>query len=472
MNVSELSENLAIIQQLRDHPNDEDGLTPDELKAKFDEAAGIIKEYLNEIIVPAVNRAVSKDENGDVNIGGKEFTAGTVIVCSDPDREGFYMKSSLEGDDNARPVAEMNGTNDDDTPVIIRNIAPGINDNDAVNKKQLEDTTAPLIVTIYQNDSFDLVATLTPDEIYNALLSRRKVFLQTNDGYFPCVLAEDSRAMFAQVDYEEGKILGYYVLEDGTAEAIEKVIAFTYQVPRIDDDVVAPDKIWSSKNTVDKLCPSFAKSGTFVQCEPVEGYPLNIVADTEKQVRFTVCGKNLYDQDTYPLEDNTLIRWDSGSELSSNSYASTDYIPVSHLRGQQIAIRHCPYVTAGGSTSAGIAFYDDTKTYINDKSGTNRATTTVPTNASFMRFSINKEAKYKSEAQIEIGSTVTYYEPYWKPNDIGEGSSVVVAAGKGVNSVFCYDGEQPVKITVTGKSDPVAIIEKLTKAVVSLGGNV
>lgn len=244
----------------------------------------------------------------------------------------------------------------------------------------------------------------------------------------------------------------------------------------INDTTIGPDA-WSSNNIVDKLCPSFEKTGLFVQCDPVEGYPLNIVADTKNQVRFSVWGKNLYDKDTYPLEDGTLVRWNSGTQGSSNSYASTDYIPVpQHLKGREIAIRHCPYVT-NGSTSAGIAFYDDAQKYIDDGSGTNRATTTVPNNASFMRFSINNEAKYKNEAQIEIGSTVTDYEPYWEPKEIYASSPVVVLAGKGVNSVFCYEGDQAVKITVTGKAFPPAVIkelsqeiEKLTNATISLGG--
>ena len=48
----------------------------------------------------------------------------------------------------------------------------------------------------------------------------------------------------------------------------------------------------------------------------------------------------------------------------------------------------------------------------------------------------------------------------------------MVAAVKGANTVFAYSGDQAVEITVAGRSDPVAIIEKLTNAVISLGGNV
>ena len=59
----------------------------------------------------------------------------------------------------------------------------------------------------------------------------------------------------------------------------------TYEVsdpnaPVIDDQRVG-SSIWSSKNTVDKLCPSFTESGTMVTCEPVETYPLEVVTEIE-----------------------------------------------------------------------------------------------------------------------------------------------------------------------------------------------
>ena len=34
---------------------------------------------------------------------------------------------------------------------------------------------------------------------------------------------------------------------------------------------------WSSKNTVDRLCPAFEVNGSTVTCKPVEGYPLSVV---------------------------------------------------------------------------------------------------------------------------------------------------------------------------------------------------
>lgn len=47
------------------------------------------------------------------------------------------------------------------------------------------------------------------------------------------------------------------------------------------DDTKAGADAWSSKNTVDRLCPAFSESGSAVTCEPVEGYPLSVVSHIE-----------------------------------------------------------------------------------------------------------------------------------------------------------------------------------------------
>ena len=46
------------------------------------------------------------------------------------------------------------------------------------------------------------------------------------------------------------------------------------------DSKIGPDA-WSSKNTVDKLCPAFTESGSVVTCAPVEGYPLQVISRIE-----------------------------------------------------------------------------------------------------------------------------------------------------------------------------------------------
>lgn len=46
----------------------------------------------------------------------------------------------------------------------------------------------------------------------------------------------------------------------------------------IDDSAISKYATWSSWNIVDKLCPEFQESGSVVVCEPVEGYPLEVVS--------------------------------------------------------------------------------------------------------------------------------------------------------------------------------------------------
>lgn len=57
-----MKENVQIIQSLSDYPNQEEGLTAGEMKAKFDEAAVRLKNYLNDLVVPEINGKLSGDE--------------------------------------------------------------------------------------------------------------------------------------------------------------------------------------------------------------------------------------------------------------------------------------------------------------------------------------------------------------------------------------------------------------------------
>lgn len=488
MRIDQFEKDVDVIQKLTDYPNDTDGLSPDELKAKFDEAAGYIKEYLNEKVVPALNNTFSAEEvleeiarggSGDVNLHGRPLFAGEINVKPDK-ASGFYIASGLENGDDNKPVALFCGTYDEGLDVILRNIADGITPGDAVNKAQVErflETLSPMIVTIDNNQGF-LAANSTSAEIYESLLSKRKVFLQTKDGYFPCVLADDSGAFFAQVNYEDGKVLAYYIYEDGTAEAIEKAIAFRDEIPRIKDDVVSPDKIWSSKNTVDRLCPTVTKTGTVVQFSTFYDMPLSVSGDFAGTLYVTVCGKNLYDSRTYPFDTVGYVRWESGNinaPSGGSSYRCTSkFIPVAHLKNKNITIKNAPAETAtGGATSAGLAFYDADKGFI---SGTKQGRNiTVPSTAVYMRFSIS--ADYVNEAQIELGDSVTDYEPYvsqvYPVDSVGE-MPIVVSANDGLNTIWAYDIDSvpldSTEISVTGKVNPAAMILSMQKTIDSLAG--
>ena len=68
--------------------------------------------------------------------------------------------------------------------------------------------------------------------------------------------------------------------------------------------------------------------------------------------------------------------------------------------------------------------------------------------------------------QLEAGATATNHEPSTEPEIFAPGEPITAIPG--VNTIFADAG----LVTVTGKANPSAIIEKLTNAVLALGGNV
>ena len=61
MAIEKLSADLNIISKLGDYPLADDGLEPDQFKEKFDEAGKIIKQYINEVLIPSLDELVDVD---------------------------------------------------------------------------------------------------------------------------------------------------------------------------------------------------------------------------------------------------------------------------------------------------------------------------------------------------------------------------------------------------------------------------
>lgn len=59
MNLPDCTAKVNSIQELSDKPNEMDGLTPNQLKAKFDTAGTQIKQYINSSLIPAIESGVS-----------------------------------------------------------------------------------------------------------------------------------------------------------------------------------------------------------------------------------------------------------------------------------------------------------------------------------------------------------------------------------------------------------------------------
>lgn len=120
-------------------------------------------------------------------------------------------------------------------------------------------------------------------------------------------------------------------------------------------------------------------------------------------------GKNLYDEVTYPLGSG-YVNAITGDTRSNSSWKRTDeYIPCEMLRGKRITINTLETT----SLSAGLAFYDNTKTYISGVLCIEYAGGfVVPSNASYLRFTVPVGT---INVQMEFGTENTSYEPYQTP---------------------------------------------------------
>lgn len=126
-------------------------------------------------------------------------------------------------------------------------------------------------------------------------------------------------------------------------EAAEKANTAADTVAAIDDTAVSTTA-WSSKHIVDTLCPEINETGNPVQCYPVEGYPLDVVASWEPtqegsgdpspdnirpitgrdSVQIQACGENLVD-----IADFTL-------SVDDNTRAEEFYLPTSLPAGTYV----------------------------------------------------------------------------------------------------------------------------------------
>lgn len=89
MSLTKLTASLAIISALSDLPNATDGLTAAQLKAKYDEAAGLIKTYLNNTLTVELDAAISAAEattlstiTVDLTVNGEWAVATMAASCA------------------------------------------------------------------------------------------------------------------------------------------------------------------------------------------------------------------------------------------------------------------------------------------------------------------------------------------------------------------------------------------------------
>lgn len=229
------------------------------------------------------------------------------------------------------------------------------------------------------------------------------------------------------------------------------------------DDTTISKKPWSSQNMVEKFCPPIAESGYIVACDPIEGYPLTVTAELDKSPLIYRCGKNLFDasaeiaQRTY----GDTTRWGYLIELPAGTYTvhlehkgevSSNYVYAYHYDADGASKGSAQLSNSTTLKTWTFTMAEGDKVYIvHGKDQSQTAARNV-----FAKFNI----------QIEVGGMATAYEPHRVPDVFAPGDTIPILSGK--NTIWADNGN----ITVTGRADPITIIERLTLAIIALGANI
>lgn len=283
---------------------------------------------------------------------------------------------------------------------------------------------------------------------------------------------------------------------------------------RVTDDSRAGGLAWSGKHITDCLCPPFTKKAPLAVCTPVEGYPLEAVSHLAAvetpytSVKLIRCGKNQVNaqamKNDCTTEENGVV---TVTYLANGSRMSRT-VPVYIPKGSAVTLSarllgcsesHSQYATGGiYMITAGGIYHQIDSNHV-DENGVMHT-----------YFSVTSDDVVKIQAyvgqyepsgaficfdclQLEIGKK-TDYTPYrgdtftvipqvpvyggtydWttgvltdQEGNIQQLDQQQILALPGENFLYSSTGETE----VAGRADPAAIIEKLTNAVVALGGNV
>lgn len=277
--------------------------------------------------------------------------------------------------------------------------------------------------------------------------------------------------------------------EKQKAQARENIGATT-----IDDSSIGSDT-WSSKNTVDRLCPDIAESGAVVTCEPVAGYPLlvftTLPADGCTGLTLRHFGENLLNHTVTNQTINgiTFAVGDDGSIIANGTATADVFLAIGKVqltKGKTYILAGCP---DGGNYSSRYAVYTTNNSKYYYDVGDGVSITAEATQNNTFRILV-KEGRtvsnlvfrpvvYETETSetysVNFGTTVNGGSYDWNAGwltdadgNLTKFTPQTINAFDGVNTLWTDVGD----MFVLGKANPVAEINKLKNAILALGGNV
>lgn len=274
---------------------------------------------------------------------------------------------------------------------------------------------------------------------------------------------------------------------------------------------IGDDDVWSAKVIADKLCPQFVVDSdgfSYASCEPVESYPLEVIQETglnNSYYTLTQTGKNLLNtnllENSKTLKGVTFIRNADGTISVNGKATAATVLQIANLTLQRGTYTFS-FGFSGNSNVYGQIFGpDDDK--IATLVGSSRASQTFRLNMYtdvVIRIYFTGECNALIKPQLELGEVATEYEQYhekkyeldiynlknidsfnynWKTGVLVTQNGTThqlnpqkIIAFPGVNVFNVTEYEESTTIQIKGRSNPISLFEKLTNAVIALGGKV
>lgn len=297
MALPKLLDDLAVISKLGDYPATDDNLSTEEFKAKFDEAALRLQEFLNKTLIPAIEMSggggsgggnVETDEEGNAHISGNGDTIVNVgtpekptdaankeyvdrVVVEKVTEKVIYVETKPDGSKEEH----ISGGN-----TTIVQVANPVNNTDAANKQYVDTKVAKSGDTMSGNlnmGGFSVKGVATPTENGDAVnksyadnLGTVKETIFAN-GNTTSAFAAQSKTVANLADFDEFRVECYGdsgVTQIGALKATEIVLNDSKEVRAVVYATVGYN------GSVVQVFRNFVFSGTKIQigdCYMAEG---------------------------------------------------------------------------------------------------------------------------------------------------------------------------------------------------------
>ena len=231
-----------------------------------------------------------------------------------------------------------------------------------------------------------------------------------------------------------------------------------YAIGTAIDDSTPGEQAWSARNIVDRLCPSFSETGMAVRCQPVEGYPLTVTTE-EGATAVTRWGKNRIDYtQSIPRNTNGTVRIiDGGVSWEGGNYFF--FVPCAVRTGETVTFS-C--LDEAGEVLYAMLYNRGAKSSCSSQEYCGKPMVATADADAVCVYKKNPADNVETpivltRLQLETGSTATEYEPYRQPETFPVGQQI--PAWHGTNTLVADRGH----VTVTGKADPVPLLQSLMK---------